>query len=247
MKRGTETGASWSERSRANRRRQKPFYPSPTDGVPSRTFMPGDLASHLTELLASGHLRAGQIHISKSAGGFELRHLEDLGRGDLPIFTQPEDARRLSLYDEAGAYRPLKTAPNLRRGWLLRLSTVHELHRALDFFYPAMLGVWRDFTAGRLTPVPLRATLGRQSGMYAVTRKLTDEQAQALIGSFCRSDTGCLKRILWEIAPGLPVTSLPSEKFETAGSGAELPLFCHESCNLLVAKAREVVKGMPTP
>jgi hypothetical protein len=78
--------------------------------------------------------------------------------------------------------------------------------------------------------------------MYAITRKITDDQAQAMIGGFCRSETGCLKKILWEIAPGLPVTSLPPEKFETAGAVDELPLLCHESCNLLVAKAREVVK-----
>jgi len=208
--------------------------------------MPGELDALLETLLEPGHLRVGQLEIAVVEERYEVRHVEDFGRAELELFTRPEDARQLSLYDEAGDFRPLKTAPNLRRGWLLRLGTIADLHRALDYFYPAMLGVWRDFHAGRLTPVPLRTTLARQTGMYAVTRKLTDEQAQALIGSFCRSDTGCLKRILWPIAPGLPVASLPREKFETADSGDEMPLFCHEACNLLVAKAREVVKSSKT-
>jgi sirohydrochlorin cobaltochelatase len=205
--------------------------------------MPGDIDSLLAGLLQCGSLRAGQLQLATESDGFELRHVEDAGRTELEVHHRAEDARELSLNDESGAYRPLKTAPNLRRGWCLRLGTIAEVHRALDYFYPAMLGVWRDFHAGRLQIVPLRETLGRQSGMYAVTRKITDEQAQEMIRGFCRSDTGCLKRILWEIAPGVPVTTLPPEKFKTAGADDELPLFCHESCNLLVARAREVVKG----
>jgi hypothetical protein len=53
-----------------------------------------------------------------------------------------------------------------------------------------------------------------------------------------------LKKILWPLTPNDPVTSLPKEKFDP-GSVArdELPLLCHEACNLLVAKAREVVKA----
>jgi sirohydrochlorin cobaltochelatase len=125
----------------------------------------------------------------------------------------------------------------------LRLATLREVHLALDYFYPAMLGIWRDHEAGRLPAVPLRETLGRQSGMYAVTKKISDDEAQAMIGDFCRSDTGCLKRIMWEISPGQPVTTLPPEKFSTARQQGELPLLCHEACNLLVGKAREVVKA----
>ncbi|MEI9894479.1 MAG: hypothetical protein WDN28_11490 [Chthoniobacter sp.] len=83
--------------------------------------------------------------------------------------------------------------------------------------------------------------------MYAITKKITDAQAQTLIGGFCRSDGGCLKRILWPIAPGIPITSLPAEKFQPSAPRPELPLLCHEACNLLVAKAREVVKKGEVP
>jgi sirohydrochlorin cobaltochelatase len=79
--------------------------------------------------------------------------------------------------------------------------------------------------------VVLRETLGRQTGMYRVTQKLTDPQARELIDRVC---TGCLKHRLWEIA-----IANPSSPAFPAGS---LPLLCQEACNLLVAQAREVVK-----
>jgi hypothetical protein len=80
--------------------------------------------------------------------------------------------------------------------------------------------------------------------MYAVTRRLTDEQAQTMVGEFCRSDGGCLKKILWAIEPGKPIETLPPGKFDPEEVAAcEWPLLCHEACNLLVAKAREVVKA----
>ena len=80
--------------------------------------------------------------------------------------------------------------------------------------------------------------------MYAVTRKITDDQADEMIGNFCRSDGGCLKTILWKIDENRAVTSLPREKFDPAqGQPARIPMLCHEACNLLVAEARRVVKN----
>jgi sirohydrochlorin cobaltochelatase len=78
--------------------------------------------------------------------------------------------------------------------------------------------------------------------MYRVTQKITDEQAQEMVRDFCRTDGGCLKRILWPLEPGAPVTTLPPEKFSATAPPGVFPLLCHEGCNLLVAKAREVVK-----
>ena len=56
--------------------------------------------------------------------------------------------------------------------------------------------------------------------MYRVTQKITDAQAQEMIGGFCRTDGGCLKRILWPLAPDLPITTLPAEKFQPAAGAA---------------------------
>ena len=86
----------------------------------------------------------------------------------------------------------------------MTVADLADLRRALDYFYPAMLGVWLSHERGELRAVPLRETLDRQTGMYRVTQKITDDQAQEMIGGFCRTDGGCLKRILWPIAPERP-------------------------------------------
>ena len=121
---------------------------------------------------------------------------------------------------------------------------------ALDLFYPGRLPAFAAWRRGNLRTTSLRETLGRQTGMYRVTAKITDEQANELVGNFCRSDAGCLRTIQWKRdAEGTaPSTLLPPEKFDPAhdqtGRGeTAIPLLCQEACNLLVAEARKVVKG----
>jgi sirohydrochlorin cobaltochelatase len=200
------------------------------------------LTQTLTQWLEKGGSEIGEIHIGAREEEFFLCHRDDLGRKDLAIFHGPEAARGLANIDDRGAYRPLKTAPNLRHGWALAISGADALRHALDYFYPAMLGVWRSHEWRALTPIPLRQTLDRQTGMYAVTRKITDGQAMAMVAEFCRTDGGCLKRILWPLTPGNPMASLPPDKRSASAAAGEMPLLCHEACNLLVARAREVVK-----
>lgn len=198
----------------------------------------------------------GQIRVRPVDADHELRHRDDADRAPelLEPHHDPEDAMALALYDDAGAYRPLKTAPNLRHGWRLVVADARALRLALDLFYPARMGAAERFRAGTLSTTPLRDTLNRQTGMYRVTGKITDEQADALVGRFCRSDGGCLRTILWRRnAAGLvPSTRLPPEKFDPAHDqsgglvkeGVDfVPLLCQEACNLLVAEARSVVKG----
>ncbi len=190
---------------------------------------------------AGGH-EIGEIHLAREGDGFVLCHRAEIDRTELTAHAGAEAARDLAHYDDAGKFRPLKTAPNLRHGWRLMLANLAELRRALDYFYPAMLGVWVSHHRGELPAVPFRETLARQTGMYRVTQKITDEQAQQMIGAFCQSDGGCLKRLLWPLAPGTPITTLPAEKFSPDAAPGAMPLLCQEACNLLVAKAREVVK-----
>ncbi|HEY3900766.1 MAG TPA: DR2241 family protein [Chthoniobacter sp.] len=206
------------------------------------------LTQAFADWIADGGRQVGEIHIEPAGNGFALSHCNETTAGAaLAPFTGPEAARELAHFDDAGKFRPLKSAPTLRHGWRLRLADLAELRRALDYFYPGMVGIWASRQRGTLTVIPLRETLARQSGMYAVTKKISDDQAQTMIGGFCRTDGGCLKRILWPIAPGVPVSSLPAEKFEATAPPQSLPLLCHEACNLLVAQARVVVKKGEAP
>jgi sirohydrochlorin cobaltochelatase len=203
----------------------------------------------------------GQILIQKTTTGrFILSHREDERLEELQTFRSAEDAIELAKYDDAGNYRPLKTAPNLRHGWQLDLDAFAELKRALDYFYPGRLTVFAAWKKQQLRTTALRETLARQSGMYRVAARISDSQLDAVVADFCRSDGGCLRTILWKRdgTGAVASTKLPKEKFDPAWdqvatgprsapaattTAATVPLLCQEACNLLIAECRKVVKG----
>jgi len=207
----------------------------------------------------------GQILVRKtSTGEFVLSHRDEEAADASQPFRNAEDAIEIAKYDDAGNYRPLKTAPNLRHGWRLELDTLEELQRALDYFYPGRLAIFAAWKKGRLQTTPLRETLDRQSGMYRVAGKISDSQIDDLVAGFCRADGGCLRTILWKRdgEGAIASTKLPKQKFDPAydqarvcsrgpvgdahashSEAATVPLLCQEACNLLVAECRKVVKG----
>jgi len=168
----------------------------------------------------------GEIMVQKREGaGFVLSHRDEGSLDQLQTYRDAENAIEIAKYDDAGNYRPLKTAPNLRHGWRLELATVEELRRALDYFYAGRLAVFAAWKSGYLKTTVLRETLDRQSGMYRVAAKISDPQINDVVADFCRSDSGCLRTILWkrdrkgEIAS----TKLSKEKFDPAMACSRRP------------------------
>jgi hypothetical protein len=165
----------------------------------------------------------GQLLVRKAtSGGFFVSHRIDTSLDQLHTYRDAEDSIEIAKYDDEGNYRPLKTAPNLRRGWRLELTTVEELKRALDYFYPGRLAVFAAWKSACLKTTALRETLDRQSGMYRVAAKISDQQINGLVADFCRSDGGCLRTILWkrDRNGGIASTKLPKEKFDPAWNQA---------------------------
>ncbi|MEN3370286.1 MAG: hypothetical protein V7609_2429 [Verrucomicrobiota bacterium] len=205
----------------------------------------------LGKSVAAGLRHIGQIAIEcLDDGSFALVHRDDSARNDLAIHDAAEDAADLARFDDAGSYRPLKTAPNLRHGWRLALRSVAELRTALGLFYPGRLAAFFAVEKDELVATPLRETLGRQSGMYRIAAQIDDPAADELIGNFCRSDGGCLRTILWrrDAEGTIASTQLPAEKFDlthdqTGDGKPVVPLLCQEACNLLIAEARKVVQA----
>jgi hypothetical protein len=224
-----------------------------------------DSIGRVLEAAAAARFCVGQIVVQKSDGCFVLCHRDDETLDQLQTFRDAEEAIDIAKYDDAGNYRPLKTAPNLRHGWRLELGTLEELRRALDYFYPGRLAAFSAWKSNKLQTTPLRETLDRQSGMYRVAAKISDSQIDDLVADFCRSDGGCLRTILWkrDARGAVSSTKLPKKKFDPdydqatavysrrpAGDArvshsetATVPLLCQEACNLLVAECRKVVKG----
>jgi sirohydrochlorin cobaltochelatase len=200
--------------------------------------------------ILSDKSRFGQLYIQRTnAGGFAICHREDESKRSLETFRNPEDAIEIARYDDTGKYRPLKTAPNLRHGWRLELVDLGELRFALDHFYPGRLAMLAAWTENRLSTTSLRETLDRQSGMYRIAAKISDEQIDDVVGNFCKSDGGCLRTILWkrDAHGAIPSTKLPAEKFDPAhdqtGRGENvIPLVCQEICSLLLNECRKIVK-----
>jgi sirohydrochlorin cobaltochelatase len=216
-----------------------------------------EIEQALESWCASGRRCVGQILIERCPNDlFVLCHRDDAGSNSLTISRTADCAADIAKFDDAGNYRPLKTAPNLRHGWSMELGDPRELRLALDLFYPGRLAVLLAFEQKKLHTTPLRQTLARQSGMYRVVAGISDEQIDHLVGNFCRSDGGCLRTILWkrDATGALASRFLPAEKFNVAYDQAVearsasidapvIPLVCQEACNLLISAARAVVKN----
>ena len=199
----------------------------------------------------------GQLEIERLEGGFVLSHRDDAGRTDLEEH-EIDEAFEIARFDDAGKYRPLKTAPTLRHGWKIFARDPLQVERVIDTIYPGRLAILEALKAGELTTTSLRETLNRQTGMYRVAAKISDAQIDRLVGDFCRSDGRCLRTILWkrDASDKNPSLKLPREKFDpavdqylsaknprsTAAATDSIPLLCQEACNLLVAEARKIVK-----
>jgi hypothetical protein len=200
----------------------------------------------LTEFLASfaNEIVLGQVLIRRGPSGFELRHVKDRDASDDQLELHPVTAlRALAQFSANGAFRPLKSAPNLRRGWRAEAPDEATLELALNHLYPSAIADW---FAARRDPLPItsyRQFTARQSGMYRITTFLNDAVAGAAIRACCHPDF-CIKRRLWTVDGLEPDT--PQRK-------SLIP--CLEPCAILLEFARKVARleqepqgpAMPAP
>ncbi|CAN5910593.1 hypothetical protein BH23ACT11_BH23ACT11_07350 [soil metagenome] len=161
--------------------------------------------------------------------GYRLCHVDDREVADSTLYEEPRDARQISKLTETGEYRPLKSAPNLKRGWLLRLNDERELATAMNYLYPAAVVHWYLYREGELEITHYRENAGRQSGIYKRVQALTDDAVQEAARACCE-DAVCLKKTLWDVEEDLPLRM-------DRGQG-EIP--CPEPCSLFVSFARRV-------
>jgi hypothetical protein len=166
----------------------------------------------LTEFVAEvgNELVMAQVRIARSGSGYELRHVAD--KAFSPDSLRPvksQDARSLAQLSATGAFRPVKSAPNLQRGWRIETADDEELEAVLNQLYP---GAIADWLAARQAPPPVthfREFTGRQAGMYRITAMLNDAQAARVIRACC-AERFCLKRRLWTVEALKP--DAPAEK-----------------------------------
>lgn len=209
----------------------------------------------LADLLKSGIHRIGEIEIQANASLdlFTLVHQADCeqlampGYGGLKAYHGPSAARDLSTYSQDGVYRFTKGQVNLRRGWVMILSSIEELRLALDQFYPASIGLWKAASDGSLMAENLREKLARQTGMYRSAKFITTAGAQTLVKTVCGPAHQCAKRILWQIDADTPLEDSEASRYNGIASGLPeteaIPLICQEACNHFVSECRKVSKA----
>ncbi|MFC6836027.1 DR2241 family protein [Halomarina ordinaria] len=170
------------------------------------------------------------VSLERGHRSYDLRHEDDADRStdELTTHDDPLDARHLATEDDDGRYRPLKTAPTLRTGWVFPDLSGEEVVEAIDYFYPATVANWHREREGALDVTHWRETAERQTGIYDVVDELSGEQVEWLAQSCC-VDSQCLKRRMWDEEEG-------AELDVPRGEGA-FP--CREPCSLVVAAARK--------
>ena len=172
----------------------------------------------------------GQVLVRpEEPAGYSLRHTDDAGATDLEPHDDPRAAREIAKLTEAGEYRPLKSSPNLRRGWELRVDDALALATAMNYLYPAGVVHWHLYREGTLELTSFRENAARQSGIYKRIQSLTDEGVQDAARACCE-DAVCLKRTLWDVDGTTPLDM-------HRGNG-EIP--CPEPCSVFVSFARRV-------
>jgi hypothetical protein len=161
--------------------------------------------------------------------GYYLCHKDDAEASNLELYDDPRAAREIAKLTDAGEYRPLKSSPNLRRGWELRVGEARGLATAMNYLYPAGVVHWHLHREGRLEITDYRENAARQSGIYKRIQRLSDEGVQDAARACCE-DTVCLKKTLWNVDAK---TLLEMDR----GDG-EIP--CPEPCSVFVSFARRV-------
>lgn len=166
-----------------------------------------------------------------TGGGYELRHADDAGRAaeELKLYEDPRQAREIAKLTEGGDYRPLKSSPNLRRGWLLRMPDERGLSTAMQYLYPSAVVHWHLDRLGELPITSYRGNAARQTGIYQRVQNLSDEGVKKASRACC-DDAVCLKRTLWDVDEETPLDM-------HRGDG-EIP--CPEPCSVFVSFARRI-------
>ena len=187
------------------------------------------LAAFVAELRQE--LLLAQVLIRRSEPGYQLRHVEDrlVAVDRLRTIPLPE-ARSLAQFTATGAFRPLKSAPNLQTGWRLTARSDEELDFALNQIYPGAIADWFAALSAHPPVTHYREFTERQTGMYRVTTMLDDQQS-ALVTRACCDKRFCLKRRLWTVQSLAP---------DDADDKSSIP--CLEPCAILLEIARKAMR-----
>lgn len=229
--------------------KKEPFRTGVGDGEAVRSAR----AALVHRVAESGALGVMQIVIREAGHGrFDLVHQDDAGQGmERPAVAAPSAgwigrdlhgpltgaelrsfALEISRFDEAGAYRPLRSAADLRAGWCFRGLTAGQMLDVVDTFYPAAMLRADQEARDRLDVVDFEPWAGRQTAMYESVRDLSLSQLGEVVRATCGP---CLRHRRWT------AEALPADATDPDARSLIIP--CREPCTVFATEAREFAQA----
>lgn len=176
-------------------------------------------------------LLLAQVVIRRAKQGYELRHEADRARPAAELRLVPVSSLRdLAQFTQDGAFRPLKSAPNLQTGWRALIGSEAELEAALSHLYPGAIADWGAAQQPSPPVTHFREFTERQTGMYRITAMLDDIQA-AQVTAACCHPRFCLKQRRWTVGALKP---------DAVEEKSIIP--CLEPCAILLEFARKAMR-----
>jgi sirohydrochlorin cobaltochelatase len=166
---------------------------------------------------ANGWIEFGQLTLTLH----EVRPTEiDIDREIIEISDAAvlRDHVRRHSAENPDAFRPLATATDLPRDWVVRVEKRAQLHAVVETVYPGLVAEWSQREPLEITPLGKLVT--RQTGNYRALSELTAEQEAQVVASVCGR---CVRQPTWH-------------------NGVREPLPCPEACNFWMSRALEVLE-----
>jgi sirohydrochlorin cobaltochelatase len=209
----------------------QPFSP----GLPRELTLSSALA---LEVRREGELSLGELLIKAQGSTFSVRHGSDrqLIEDHLRELKENEEIYSMTETTARGDYRPLRSAVNLQRGWIIKGLKEEGLYRTVDLILPGALAARRLFQEGKLQVKSFQEVAARQSGIYSIVRELTDEQIRE-VATECCSEGCCSRTPLW--SSNLETSDPIIFKKLTSSS---IP--CPEACSFVIAQAQRHAKSL---
>jgi hypothetical protein len=194
------------------------------------------------EALGDGCQRTwGQLHLNvrreEDQRRYEIRHLDDADRDReaLTSHDDPAQAREIAKFDDRDRYRPLKTAPTLRHGWVFDGLAAEAFVTAVDYFYPATVANWHRERESDLDVTHWTDHTERQSGIFGLVKTWNRGEGYEhvnRVAEACCVDSQCVKRREWDYDGDADLDV-------SRGDGA-FP--CREPCSVVLTAARQWTK-----
>ena len=197
------------------------------------------MASFMAEIRTAGKAEFGGLLLRCRNARFSICHVadQDVPVANLKKLKHLKEADELGRTTVEGNYRPLRSAPTLRRGWIFRNLSGESLIRMIDCLLPGAVihrAMWCDST---LRIRSFEEAAARQTGIYASVRSLSATRVRS-VADRCCGKKGCVKHPLWSVgkSDATPVIVKP-------GHRESLAIPCPEPCSWMIEATRRYCQG----